>query len=42
MVAALSAEAWALTGAPLPSYARHEAPLARRAGPVGPPLRSAP
>jgi hypothetical protein len=30
MVEALSAEAWALTGRPLPSYARHEAPVRLR------------
>jgi hypothetical protein len=35
MVEALSAEAWALTGRPLPSYARHEAPVRLR------PLRAA-
>jgi hypothetical protein len=30
MVETLSAEAWALTGTPLPCYARHETPVARR------------
>ena len=30
MLETLSAEAWALTGKPLPTYARHEAPVARR------------
>ena len=30
MVAVLSAEAWALTGKPLPSYSRQETPVVRR------------
>ncbi|HEX9092725.1 MAG TPA: hypothetical protein VF902_01960 [Coriobacteriia bacterium] len=30
MVEELSAEAWALTGKPLPSYPRHETPIVRR------------
>ena len=36
MVAILSAEAWALAGKPLPDYARHETPIARRPWPVRP------
>jgi hypothetical protein len=30
MVETLSAEAWALTGMPLPSYARRDAPVTKR------------
>jgi hypothetical protein len=37
MVATLSAEAWALTGTPAPTYARHETPIVRR---PWPPVRS--
>ncbi len=35
MVATLSAEAWALTGTPAPTYARHETPIVRRPWPPG-------
>jgi hypothetical protein len=34
MVAVLTAEAWSLAGKPLPAYARHETPVARRPWPV--------
>lgn len=36
MVAALSAEAWALGGKPQPAYSRHETPVVRRPWPVAP------
>jgi hypothetical protein len=36
MVAVLSAEAWALTGKPLPAYTRRETPIARRPWPARP------
>jgi len=37
MVAVLSAEAWALAGKPVPTYLRHETPIARRPWAVRPP-----
>lgn len=40
MVAVLSAEAWALSGKPLPAYARRETPIARRPSDVRPPRRA--
>jgi hypothetical protein len=37
MVAVLSAEAWALSGVPLPAYARRQTPVTRRGWQATPP-----
>ena len=37
MMPGLAAEAWSLTGWPLPTYARHESPVVRRPWRVSPP-----
>jgi hypothetical protein len=37
MMPGLAAEAWSLSGAPLPTYARRDAPVARRPWRVAPP-----